>query len=193
MIYLYLFFEFFVIGLFTFGGGYAMIPMIRQLVVERGWISEDMFVNFLAVAESTPGPIAINMATFVGSTQAGFLGSVVATLGVVLPSFIIIILIASILKLFLSNPYVQAFLKGIKPVIIGLILSTGLILFVKALGFESISRFHYQTETLIMTLVLTFIYFAYKKMFQQKMNSILFILLSASVGITTFMISHLLG
>jgi len=191
MIYIYLFFEFFVIGLFTFGGGYAMIPLIRQMVLERGWIAEEVFLDFLAVAESTPGPIAINMATFIGATQAGPLGSIVATLGVVLPSFIIIVLIASLLKHLLANKYVKAFLNGIKPVILGLILSTGIILFVKANGFINVSTFNYQLETTIISLVLTATYFGYKILFKRKMNSILFIVFAASIGITTFMISAL--
>ena len=93
MIYWYLFIEFFKIGLFTFGGGYAMIPLVRELVLEYGWLTEEAFTNFIGVCESTPGPVAINMATYVGSMQGGFLGSVAATFGVVLPSLIIIILI----------------------------------------------------------------------------------------------------
>ena len=96
-IYLELFLTFFKIGAVTFGGGYAMIPLVQEAVVPN-WISEEMFMNFIAVAESTPGPIAINMATFIGSTQAGPIGAILATLGVVLPSFIIILLIVAIMK-----------------------------------------------------------------------------------------------
>jgi chromate transporter len=103
MVYLYLFLEFFKIGLFTFGGGYAMIPLVKETVLSHGWLTESQFVNFLGVCESTPGPIAINMATYVGSVQGGILGSLVATIGVVLPSFIIILVIAAILKNFIKN------------------------------------------------------------------------------------------
>ena len=92
MIYLQLFLTFLKIGAFTFGGGYAMIPLIRESVLGYGWLSEEQILNFIAIAESTPGPIAVNMATFVGASQAGILGALVATLGVVLPSFIIILL-----------------------------------------------------------------------------------------------------
>ena len=98
-IYLILFFEFFKIGLFTFGGGYAMIPLVREVVLEYGWMSEDAFTNFIGVCESTPGPIAVNMATYVGSSTGGIIGSIMATIGVVLPSMIIIILILTLLKL----------------------------------------------------------------------------------------------
>ena len=120
-----LFITFFKIGLFTFGGGYAMISTIRETIVEnKKWITDDELMQIITIAESTPGPIAINMATFIGAEQGGILGSIVATLGVVLPSFIIILLVASLLKRFIKNKYVQAFLKGVKPVVLGLILST---------------------------------------------------------------------
>ena len=97
MIYLELFLTFFQVGAFSFGGGYGMIAMIRELTLMHGWLTESELINFIAVAESTPGPIAVNMATFVGSSQGGILGSLCATLGVVLPSFIIIVLIASLM------------------------------------------------------------------------------------------------
>ena len=103
MIYLELFYEFFIIGLFTFGGGYAMIPLIKETVLTNEWLTIDEFYRFVGVCESTPGPIAVNMATYVGSTQGGFLGSICATLGVVLPSFIIILLIAMLLKNFVKK------------------------------------------------------------------------------------------
>ncbi len=105
MIYVKLFLEFFKIGLFSFGGGAAMLPLIKDTVTSNDWLTLEQFNNFIGVCESTPGPIAVNMATYIGSVQAGFLGSVVATLGVVLPSFIIIILIAAILKNFIKNKY----------------------------------------------------------------------------------------
>ena len=98
MIYLQLFLTFLKIGAVTFGGGYAMIPLIKDECLSSGWLTENELLNFIAVAESTPGPIAVNMATFVGSSQAGFWGSFVATLGVVFPSFVIILLVASVIK-----------------------------------------------------------------------------------------------
>lgn len=193
MIYLQLFLEFFLIGLFTFGGGYAMIPLIKQMVIANQWLTEDLFIDFLAVAESTPGPISINMATFVGATKGGPLGSVVATLGVVLPSFIIIILIAALLKHLLDNHYVQAFLKGIKPVIFGLILATGIVLFAKSIGFTGFTSFDFKYQTLVISMILIALFVGYKLYFKKKMNSILFILLAASIGITTFLYFNLLG
>ena len=97
-----LFLTFLKIGAVSFGGGYSMIPLIRDEVLTNGWATEEAFMNFIAVAESTPGPIAINMATYIGSTQYGFIGSLVATLGIVLPSFIIILLIVALFKNFLK-------------------------------------------------------------------------------------------
>ena len=114
MIYLKLFLIFFEIGAVSFGGGYGMISIIREKVLAFGWLSEDEFVNFIAVSESTPGPLAVNMATFVGSSQAGFIGGLIATLGVVLPSFVIIFIIASIMKDLLKYSGVKAMLSGIR-------------------------------------------------------------------------------
>ena len=110
---LQLFLTFFEIGAFTFGGGYAMISLVSEKVLVNGWLTEAELLNMIAVAESTPGPIAVNMATFVGSTQAGILGSALATLGVILPSFIIILLISAVMKNFLKYHGVQAFLSEI--------------------------------------------------------------------------------
>ena len=98
MIYLRLFLNFLMIGALSFGGGYGMVSLVRETVLSNGWLTENEFLNFIAVSESTPGPLAVNMATFIGSTQGGILGSFVATLGVVLPSFLIILLIAFALK-----------------------------------------------------------------------------------------------
>ena len=93
-----LFLTFLKIGAFTFGGGYGMVSLVRETVISNGWLTESEFLNFIAVSESTPGPLAVNMATFIGSTQGGILGSFLATLGVVLPSIVIILLIAAVLK-----------------------------------------------------------------------------------------------
>ena len=98
MIYLELFLTFLQIGAVSFGGGYGMISLIRENVLMHGWLTEEELLNMIAVSESTPGPIAVNMATFVGSSEGGALGSLVATLGVVLPSFIIILIIAALVQ-----------------------------------------------------------------------------------------------
>ncbi len=183
MIYVLLFLEFFKVGLFTFGGGYAMIPLIRETVLYHEWIAEAEFYDFIGLCEATPGPIAINMASFIGFSQAGILGSVVATLGVVLPSFIIIVLVASILKQFLDKKGVKNFFTGVKPVVIGLISATGLVLFIKALGYESLSVFNFNLVSFVIIVFLICFLVLFKIIFKKKMNNILFIALSAILGI----------
>ena len=121
-----LFFTFFKLGLFTFGGGYAMIANIRDIVLEKkNWLTEDELFQVITIAESTPGPIAINLATYVGYQKGGVLGSACATLGVVLPSFIIIYLISFILDAFMENPYVAGAFDGIKCAVAFLIIRAG--------------------------------------------------------------------
>ena len=121
-----LFFTFFKLGLFTFGGGYAMIANIRDLVLEKKkWLTEDELVQVITIAESTPGPIAINLATYVGYNKRGVLGSACATFGVVLPSFVIIYLISFVLDFFMENPYVAGAFDGIKCAVAFLIIRAG--------------------------------------------------------------------
>lgn len=183
MIYLLLFFEFFKIGLFTFGGGFAMIPLVEEVVLKHGWLSESAFYNFIGVCESTPGPIAINMATYVGSMQGGLLGSVVATLGVVMPSFIIILIIASVLKKFTDNKYFKAFIKGVKPVVVALILSVGVILLAKSLGYVSLHEISVDIINVIIFALVCAIFWGVKLIFKKKITTIPLILISAGLGI----------
>ncbi len=133
MIYLKLFLAFLEIGAVSFGGGYGMLSLMREKCLGFGWLTEESLMHFIAVSESTPGPIAINMATFIGSSQGGLLGSVCATFGVVLPSFVIILIIAAALRKLIEYRGVQAILSGIKPVVVGLILSTALIMLLSTL------------------------------------------------------------
>lgn len=178
-----LFIEFFKIGLFTIGGGYAMIPLVKEAVLSYGWLAEGEFYDFLGICESTPGPIAINMATYVGSVQGGILGSMCATLGVVLPSFIIILLIASILKNFTNNKYFKGFIEGVKPVVIALITATGVTLLIKCIGYVSLKEFNFNPVSTICFILLTVIYFAYKKLKNKKLSTIILIVISAVLGI----------
>ena len=121
MILLKLFFTFFKIGLFTFGGGYAMLPLIEEEVVRNGWMDTSDLVNFIAVSESTPGPFAVNVSTYVGCEVAGVLGSLCATLGVIMPSFIVILVVAKCFEKFKENKHVQAVFYGLRPAVAGLI------------------------------------------------------------------------
>ena len=122
--FLKLFLTFLEIGAVSFGGGYGMISLIREKVLLNGWLSEAEFLSFIAVSESTPGPLAVNMATFIGASLGGVLGAFCATLGVVLPSFFIILLIAALIHDLLKYAGVEAFLSGVRPCVVALILST---------------------------------------------------------------------
>lgn len=117
-----LFITFFKIGAFTFGGGYAMIPLIkRELTDQKKWISEEDIMDIIAIAESTPGPIAVNAATFVGTKVAGFRGALAATIGVVLPSYLIIVFVSAVLSLFEHSKILQYAFYGIRAGVIALV------------------------------------------------------------------------
>ena len=190
MIYLKLFLTFFEIGLFTFGGGYAMISLIREKVLEFGWLSEEELLNMIAVSESTPGPIAVNMSTFVGSTQGGILGSLVATLGVVLPSFIIILLISALIRNFLKYKGVQAFLGGVRPCVVALILATAITMLLSTVfGFTTLSGgFDIDLRGLVILAILVVIALIFKKIKKKKPSPILMIIISAGLGMLIYSI-----
>lgn len=188
MIYLELFLTFLEIGAFTFGGGYAMISLIREQVLTHGWLTEGELLNMIAVAESTPGPIAVNMATFVGSTQGGILGSLVATLGVVLPSFIIILLIAALIRGFLKFAGVRAFLGGVRPCVVGLILATGATLLVgNLIGIKTLA----DTPTpdirgIVILALITAAAALIRRLTKKPASPILIILISAALGMLLY-------
>lgn len=185
-----LFFTFLKIGLFTFGGGYGMIPIVKQEVINHGWMSESELLNIIGISESTPGPIAVNMATFVGSTQGGILGSILATIGVVLPAFCIMLMIVAILKNFIKNPYVSAFLSGVRPVVVALILSTGLMLVLDLiLGDVSKHKLVFDYKALIIFVILAIAMFVSKKVFKKNIPPILLILISALLGMGIYAIN----
>lgn len=188
MIYLQLFLSFLKIGAISFGGGYGMVSVLRDEALSNGWMSEEEFLNLVATAESTPGPIAVNMATFIGSTQAGILGALVSTLGVVLPSFIIILIISAVLKNFLRYGLVQGALRGIRPVVSGLVVATGITLFLKQiLSLENIGEgiaFNWKQAAIFLLIIL--FAFAFKKLFKKKPSPILLIIFSALSGMLFF-------
>ena len=125
MILLQLFFEFFKTGLFAVGGGMATLPFLYDISARTGWYTTEMLADMIAVSESTPGPIGVNMATYVGFVTAGIPGAVIATLGLITPSIIVILLIARALKAFRENPYVEAAFYGLRPCSVGLIAAAG--------------------------------------------------------------------
>ena len=188
MIYLNLFLTFLKIGAVAFGGGYAIIAMIRDECLAKGWLAEDEILNFIAVAESTPGPIAVNMATFVGSAQGGFFGAVLATFGVVLPAFVIILLVATVLTRLFKYAGVKAALDGIKPAIVALILSIALTMFLSiCLGVKSVydvSAPDYRS--IIVFAVIATIYYSYLKIRKRPFSPILLILISGALGVILY-------
>jgi len=188
MIYLELFLTFLQIGAVSFGGGYGMISLIREKVLMHGWLTEEELLNMIAVSESTPGPIAVNMATFVGSTQGGILGSFLATLGVVLPSFLIILLIASLIRNFLKYKGVQAFLGGIRPCVVGLILATAITMLMSTMfRFKSIGdTIAPDMNGLVIFAVIVAVAQVVKKIQKKPISPILLILISAGLGMVMY-------
>ena len=182
MIYLELFLAFLKVGLFSFGGAYGAIPLIRDVVLSHGWMSEEYLTYMIAVSESTLGPIMVNMATYVGSTQAGFLGAAVATFGVVFPSFCVILLVTAILKNLTDNEYFKAILQGLKPCIIGIILATGLHLIVTNCVVVK-GKIGVDGKALCILLILLGIKFGYQKITKKKLSPIMLIMIAAVVGI----------
>ena len=184
MIYLELFLTFLEVGAFSFGGGYGMISLIRELCLGKGWLDDGQLLNMIAVAESTPGPIAVNMATFVGSSQGGILGAVCATLGVVLPSFVIIILIAVILKSLMKYKGFKAFMSGVRPAVIGLILATASIMLLSnLLGLKNIgSTVAVDLRAIAVFAILAGITVFAKKVIKKKISPIIIIAISAAFG-----------
>ena len=188
MIYLDLFLTFLQIGTFTFGGGYAMISLIREMTLSHGWLTEAELLNFIAVSESTPGPIAINMATFIGSSQGGILGSAAATLGVVLPSFIIILIIAALIRNLLKYPAVRGILNGVRPCVVGLILGTSAILMLSTFfGFGAVGdAFAPDLRCIAIFVVIAAVALAGKKIRKKALSPILLILISAVLGAVVY-------
>lgn len=188
MIYLRLFLAFLKIGAVSFGGGYGMISLIRETALGYGWLTERELLDFIAVSESTPGPIAVNMATFVGASEAGILGALAATVGVVLPSFAIILLIAALISNLLKYAGVQATLGGIRPAVTGLIIATfvtmflSLILGVKHLG----DGVEFDWKGLIIFALLCVAALVWKLLRKKSLSPIILIIVSAGLGLLMY-------
>ena len=179
MIYWQLFLGFLEVGCFSFGGAYAAIPLIRDVVLKYGWLEEETLLYFIGVCESTPGPIMINLATYVGSSQAGILGSLLATFAVVLPAFLIILGVVKIMDKFMTNPWVKAAMNGLKPGVIGVILATGISLI---LSNVVVAR-EIQWKALSLTVVIAILKIGSKLIRKKKIAPIPLIGISAALGI----------
>ena len=187
MILLRLFWEFFKTGLFAVGGGMATLPFLYSMSETTGWFSAAQLADMIAVSESTPGPIGVNMATFAGFTTAGIPGALAATLGLVTPSVIVILIIASILQAFRSNKYVDAAFYGLRPCSVGLIAAAGiLVVKISLFRFETLTESgfsldFFNVKAIILAAALL-IFTRYVK-FTKSFHPIVFILASAVVGI----------
>ena len=179
--YLILFWTMFKIGLFTFGGGYAMIAIFEHEFVEKKkWLSSDEFLNLVSIAETTPGPIAINASTYIGYRIGKILGSVIATIAMVLPSFIIILLIAIFFNKFMDIKIIQDAFKGIKVVVIFLIISAGIKLLIK------LEKNVFNYVVLIMTIILMIVF----SLFAVNFSAIFYILISGFIGLLILLIKN---
>lgn len=177
-----LFFTMLKIGFFTFGGGYGMIALLEsELVEKKKWIEKDEFVDMIAIAESTPGPIAVNASTYVGYKIAGFMGSLLATIGVCLPSFIIIFLISLFFEKFVALKYVAYAFKGIQVCVTFLIFLAGIKLF------KNMKKNIFNFMLLSITMVLVIVF----NLFKVSFSTIYFILISALIGIFIYLIKYL--
>ena len=189
MIYLELFLGFLRVGLFSFGGAYAAIPLIRDVVLSYGWLTDSEFAYMIAVSESTPGPIMINLATYVGSSQAGILGSLLATFTVALPSFIIILVITAVLTNLLKNKYVNAVFRGLQSCIIGIITATGAYMVLNnCLSVASAidGKAVVNTGSLIITIIIGAVTILSKKFSKKEISPIRLIIIGAVLGIIVF-------
>lgn len=172
MIYLRLFIEFLKVGFFSFGGGYGAIAIIRDVVISNNWLTDDGLAYMIALSESTPGPIMVNLATYVGSVNGGFLGALVATIGVIFPAFIIIILVVKVLSSIMNNKYFKYLMDGAILAVIGIILATGLYMLMENNSMIEI--------VISIILLFTLLVVKVKKI---KLNPIMFICYSAIIGV----------
>lgn len=187
MIFLQLFYTFFKIGLFGFGGGYAMISMIQGEVVTRHeWLSSNEFTDIIAISQMTPGPIGINSATYVGysavvnagySHAVGILGSTIATVSVVLPSFILMVLISKFFLKYKKHPIIASVFEGLRPGVVGLLAAAALVL----MNGENFGTYNWQILTSIILFAGTFI-----ASYRYKVNPILLIVICGIIGYVTF-------
>ena len=186
MIYLDLFIGFLKVGLFSFGGAYGAIPLIRDVVLHYGWMDEEALVNMIAISESTPGPIMVNLATYVGCNKAGVPGGIIATLAVVAPAFLFIILLVTLINRMAGykKKWMKAAFNGIKPCIIGIILAMG----VSMIGKNCITPIVKEKDILptVVTIVLATVYFGFRKIYKKKMAPIVLILIAAFTGIVVY-------
>lgn len=189
MIYLQLFLTFLKVGAFAFGGGYAMLSLIGDSVLSYGWMTEEELLNFVGVETVIPGPIAVNMATYIGYEQGGFLGALLSTIGVVLPSFIIILVVAACIKNLLKYPPVKTFIASMRPALGGLIVSVAVTMALTVFfGIETVSTINlsFDPRTLVVLAVVIAIPIIWKRIKKKEFSSILLVVVSGILGMLLF-------
>ncbi len=185
MIYIELLCGFLIIGCFSFGGAYGAIPLIREVVLSYGWIDEEKLSYMIAVSESTPGPIMVNTATYIGAEKGGVAGAVIATLAVILPAFVIVIILTLLLKNLIKKGAVKAAIGSLKACVSGVILATGAYMILKnCTGAAENARV--DIAAVIMTAALAAVYFASKKIFKKGMSPILLIVIAGVAGVLVY-------
>ena len=185
MIYLELLIGFLKVGLFSFGGAYAAIPLIREVVLSYGWVTEEMLTDMIAVSESTPGPIMVNLATYVGTSQAGIPGAVIATLASVLPAFLIILLVTLLMKKALDNKYVQAVMRGLQACVVGVITAVGAWMLIQNTFFPALAD-PADLRPLLLGWGLALLYFGSRKIMKKGLTPIMLIGIAACLGVLVF-------
>ena len=185
MIYLELLLGFLKVGLFSFGGGYAAVPLIRETVLAYGWLDDTRLSDLIAISESTPGPIMVNMATYVGATQGGIPGAIIATTASIFPAFLIVLLFMKLMQKAFKNEHINAALDGVKPSIAGIILATGFFM-----AFNNIAQvtpnISFDIKAVALTAALALIYFGSRKFIKKGISPILLIVISAVAGIALY-------
>ena len=173
------------IGVFSFGGAYSAIPLIREVVLSYGWIEEEKLSYMIAVSESTPGPIMVNMATYIGSEKAGVAGAATATLAVILPAFLIVIILTLLFKNLINKGAVQSMLGGLKSCVAGIILATGAYMLVKCF-IGSIGSVSLDIIAVLLAASLSVIYFGSKKVVKKGISPIVLICISGVFGVLVY-------
>ena len=180
-----LFLGFLRVGCFAFGGAYSAIPLIREIVLSYGWLTEDALAGMIAISESTPGPIMVNAATMTGFGQAGIIGAAVATLGVILPSFLIMLVIPRLQKKWSGHRVIRLAMRGIKPCLAGVICATGIHLAIEFLSAQN-ADVGFDALALVLLCILGLFSFGWKKYRRKLVSPIVLIVVAAVLGVCVF-------
>jgi chromate transporter len=184
LIYLELFWSFFLVGLFSFGGGYASLPLIQEQVLKvHAWLTPEEFMDILTISQMTPGPVAINTSTFVGTKVAGLPGAIIATVGCVTPSCIIVLILATLYYRFKGLSMVQGIIKGLRPAVVALIASAGLSILLTVLFGTNDFSFQVSDFSIIAAVLFAACLFLLKKF---KLNPIYVMLAAGAAGIVVY-------